>query len=164
MSSPLLPAVILCDGDTFEADRLLAALRDAAGTQPRLFVKDHATLPETLVVLLPPDGPSLAAVLRDWVRTWWSDADAARSGTPEQYLAGFGVVLDPDPYATFSTSCPYCGADGTLSVVSGVFATQGVAVHADGFALDTAAVLHTADEMVACAACQRTFAAADIAL
>ena len=156
--------IILVDNEKDLASRLLAVLRTFHGTTPRIFVKDHATASDTVVVLLPPGGPSLAATLRDWVADWWSEGDDDEYGTPEQYLAGFGVVIDAGDYRTFSTSCPYCGAEDTLTVVTGTFSAMGLGVQADGFAFDDAQSLQTEDEQIFCSGCQRTFSADDIRL
>ena len=157
------PMIILVDNEKDLASRMLTALRAVDGTTPRIFVKDHAAS-DTVVVLLPPGGPSLAAALRDWVAEWWSDGDADTYGSPAKYLAGFGVVIEGNDDATFSPSCPYCGAADTLTVVHGTFSAVGIAVLADGFAFDDAQSLHTEDETIACSACQRTFSADDIRL
>lgn len=158
------PMIVVIDHERDLTDRLFLALRAVDGTTPRIFVKDHATCSDTVVVLLPPGGPSLAAALRDWVADWWSDGDDDEYGTPEQYLAGFGVVIDAGDYGTFSTSCPYCGAEDTLTVASGTFSAMGLGVQADGFAFDDAQSLQTEDEQIFCSSCQRTFSADDIRL
>lgn len=150
------PAIVLCDDDNL-ADRLLSALRDAHGTQVQVFVRDNHQTGETVLALLPEHGLSLAAALRDWVDGWWSDADAAKFGSPENYLRGMNVVVEPGDYTTFTTSCPFCGANDQLSVVGGTFQAMGISIAHDGFAFADAQTMQTEDEMVQCEACSRTF-------
>lgn len=156
--------VILCDNDKELDKRLLAALREAHGQAVEVFVLDHDRTGEAVVVLLPEDGPSLAAVLRDWVQDWWSDGDEEDFGTPERYIRGLGVAVKSDDYATFSTSCPYCGVEDHLEVVSGQFNAMGIELTSDGFAFADAKNVHTKDEQIRCDACQRTFPLAKIFL
>ena len=163
--SPLTPTIIVCDHEKDLAERLLAALRDAHGTRPRIFVKDHATRPETLVVLLPHGGPSLAAALRDWVDTWWSDEDDATYGAPNHYLAGFDVwIPEPGVCAPFSPSCPYCGARDALMVRAGSFMAAEMSLTPHGFAVTDAQAFDTAQEQVQCEACSTVFTLDEVRL
>lgn len=150
------PYIVLCDDDNL-ADRLISALRDAHGTQVQVFVRDHHETGETVLVLLPENGPSLAAALRDWVDGWWSDPDAAKFGSPENYLRGMDVVVEPGDYTTFTTSCPFCGVNDQLSVVGGTFQAMGISIAHDGFAFADAQMMQTEDEEVRCDACGSTF-------
>ena len=120
------PIIVLVDNEKDLADRLLDALRENNGCAPRIFVRDHATCGDTVVALLPPDAPSLAAALRAWVDSWWSDGDEDEYGSPETYLQGFGVTIAPGEFSSFATSCPYCQADDELEVADGTFYTTGV--------------------------------------
>ncbi len=157
------PTIVLYDNDNL-ADRLMSVLRDAHGTQVQVFVRDHHQTGETVLALLPEHGPSLAAALRDWVDTWWTVGHDAQWDTPEQYLRGFGVVIEPGQWTSFATSCPYCGRADELEVVGGTFQTMGVRVSAEGFAFADAQMMQTEDEEVRCNACRRTFPATEIAL
>ena len=87
----MTPQIIVCDGDKDLASLLLTALTSVQGHPCEVFVKFNGT--EQIVILLPTPGPSLAAALRDWVYSWWSDGDAATYGTPESYCATFGVII-----------------------------------------------------------------------
>ena len=158
----MTPRIVLCDNDKDLSERLIFALREAHGTTARVFVRDSKT--ETLVVLLPGDGPSLAEALRDWVQDWWSDGDNDQYGSPEQYLAGFGVVIPTSEWAGWSTSCPYCGTDDQLSVVSGTFEAMGMPLSADGFSTADAQSFNTDEVQIACGACQREFSIDEVAL
>ena len=150
----MTPQIIVCENDKNLASLLLTALASVQGHPCEVFVKSNGT--EQIVILLPTPGPSLAAALRDWVHSWWSDGDAATYGTPESYCATFGVIIPTDKFASFSPSCPYCGAD-TLYMTSGTFQAMGLLLNADGFAFDDADNVQTADEQVTCSACERTF-------
>lgn len=159
------PIIVLATDDDLKdtAQRLLAALRDFHGQPARIFVRDHVPLGETVVALLPPGGPSLAAALRDWVAEWWSDGDEDPYGSPAIYLDGLGITI-PSEDATFSTSCPYCGTDSDLTLASGTFTTTGVSITPDGFALADVKQLDTENEQVVCGACARQFPLQEILL
>ena len=158
------PLVLINDHDKDLAALLMDGLRQMHGQRVEVFTLDHAQLGETVMVLLPENGPSLAAALRDWVDAWWSEGDEATYGTPEAYLRGFGVVIEPGEYTSFSTSCPYCGQADELEMVGGTFQTLGVPITAAGFALADASMMQTEDEIVLCNACQRSFSADAILL
>ena len=164
MTNTTTSSIVVCNNDQDLANTLLHALRQAHGTVTRVFVREHDARGETLVALLPSDGPSLAAALRDWVYEWWSDEDTEKLGTPERYLQGFGVMIEPGDFTSFSTSCPYCGVDGALDVVSGNFQAWGISINADGFAFADAQMMQTDNEMVECYACHRTFSTDEIRL
>ena len=163
--SPILePLVIVCDHSKDDADLLMGILRVFSNTTTRVFVRDHATLSETVVALLPTPGPSLAAALRDWVEDWWSDEDTEEYGSPATYLRGFGITLPDTEDTTFSTSCPFCGAEDALFVVGGTFHAMGMRIEVNGFAFDEAQNVQTEDEHIICEACGRTFSADEILL
>lgn len=155
------PMLILCDDGPETANRLLKALRDSHGSSVEIFVLDHNVTHETIAVLLPKNAPSLAAALRDWAYEWWP---AEKFATPEKYLSGFGVLIEPGEYTSFSTSCPYCSAADMLSVVGGAFQAMGVRIQADGFAFADAQMMQTDEEEILCSQCQRTFSADAIRL
>ncbi|NMP24688.1 hypothetical protein [Sulfobacillus harzensis] len=158
------PAIVVCDYEKDVADRLMDALRDAHGHQVEVFVLNHDQTGEAVMVLLPEQGPSLAAALRDWVAEWWSDMDEDAFGTPERYIRGLGVAIEPGDDTTFSTSCPYCGVGDHLMVVGGTFQAMGMAIQADGFAFADAKNVTTEDEQIYCDGCHRTFSAHAIRL
>ena len=148
------PIIVRCDDED-----LMAAMRAIHGQRVEVFVLDHNQTGETLMVLLPDQESSLAAALRDWVDTWWTVGHDAQWDTPEQYLRGFGVVIEPGHWTAFATSCPYCGGADELEVVGGTFQTMGVRVSAEGFAFADASMMQTEDEEIQCNACHRTFSA-----
>jgi hypothetical protein len=106
----------------------------------------------------------MAAALRDWVQDWWSDGDEKSYGSPEQYLARFGVIISTSEWASWSTSCPYCGADDQLSVVSGTFEAMGMPLSADGFSTADAQSFNTDEVQIACGACRREFSMDEVML
>lgn len=161
---PSTPRIVLCDDDKHAADSLLGALRDTDGYPVRIHVKRHDITNETVVVLLPSNGPSLAAALRDWVETWWDDEDEARHLSVEKYLQGFGIVIEPSDFAACVTSCPYCNARDTMYVIAGTFSTMGMALNYDGFAFGDADSVDTDDLEVECEACHRVFPYAEVML
>lgn len=57
----------------------------------------------------------------------------------------------------FRTACPFCGANGRLTVVSGRFDAVGMTLTEDGFAFADAKEIYTEDEDVHCDACNRYF-------
>lgn len=132
-----------------------------------LFVRTHAHTRETLVIILPTEGPSLAAALFAWVESWWDGAaeDRLREafGSPEVYLLGFGVVVPEDPNATFSPSCPYCG-DEALDVVSATFYADGMPLGIYGFSPLDVSSFDTDDVTVACRSCRRRFSVERVTL
>ncbi len=137
------PQIVVCDDDQDLAKTLLNALRQAHGTVTRVFVRDHDACGETLIAMLPSEGPSLATALRDWVNEWGSEGDEGTYGSPEAYLRGFGVVIDPGEFTSFPTFCPYCGVDGARDLVSGEFQAMGSPINADGFAFADAPMMQT---------------------
>lgn len=153
---PYDPTVLSLDGDPNPTALLLSALADYPGEPVELFVRPHAQTGETLVVILPTTGPSLAAALRDWADSWWEADDTARWGSRSAYLAGFGVQVPDDDSAAFSPTCPYCGASD-LAVSAGTFVATGMVLTAEGFSPLDANILDTEDERVACNTCGRTF-------
>lgn len=161
---PIKPLVLINEHDKDLAALLMDGLRRMHGQRVEVFTLTHTSLGETVVVLLPEDGPSLASALRDWVDAWWSEGDEDTYGSPETYLRGFGVVIEPGDYTSFSTSCPYCGHADELEVVGGTFQTLGVPITAAGFDFADASMMQTEDEIVLCNACQRSFPAAAIQL
>jgi hypothetical protein len=163
--SPILePLVIVCDHSKDDADLLMGILRAFSNTTARVFVRDHATSSETVVALLPTSGPSLAAALRDWVIDWWSDDDTEEYGSPAAYLRGFGITLPDTEDGTFSTSCPFCGAEDALFVAGGTFHAMGMRLEANGFAFAEAQNVQTEDVQITCEACGQMFSADEILL
>jgi len=150
------PTVLAITGDPHPTGLLLSALADYVGEPVEVFVRTHADTGETIVAMVPTQGPSLARALRDWADAWWEDDDTARWGSIPAYLAGFGVAVPEDELASFSPSCPYCGADD-LFVQQAVVRATGMAVTAYGFSSLDADTLDTEDEQVACNTCGRTF-------
>jgi hypothetical protein len=142
------PTILMVTGDPNPTELLLTALSDYLGVPVEIFVRTHAHTGETIVVILPTEGPSLAAALLAWAENWW-DADAEeRFGSPDTYLLGYGVVVPENDHATYSPSCPYCGEDA-LFVVSATFSADGIPLDASSF--------ETESVTVACHACQRRF-------
>lgn len=157
------PMIVVVDDPADAGGLVIHGLRQMHGQRVEVFALDHEGTRETVLVLLPENGPSLAAALRDWVAEWWSDGDEDTYGTPETYLRGLGVVIEPGDYTSFATSCPYCGGDDGLKVVGGTFRTA-IPISADGFAFLDANALETEDEEVRCDVCGRTFSADAIRL
>ena len=132
-------------------------VKSAHGEETRVFARSSAKTGGTLVAILPKNGPSLARALWAWVQEWWSDVDDESYGSPYAYLKSYGVTIPTDDMAAYATSCPFCGTADGLSVVSGYFATTGVPLSHDGFALDDAKQVDTEDVIVQCGHCQKHF-------
>lgn len=150
------PTILLVTGDPDPFELVMTTLPEYLGEPVELFVRTHAQTGETIIVILPTHGQSLVAALRDWAENWWENNDTARFGSIAAYLAGFGVVVPDDELASFSPSCPYCGAED-LFVQKAVVRATGMALTADGFSSVDADALDTEDEWVVCNTCMRTF-------
>lgn len=150
------PTVLAITGDPNPTELLLSALADYLGEPVEVFVRTHDNTGETIVAIVPTHGPSLAAALRNWAKDWWDDDDTARRGSISAYLAGFGVAVSENDFASFSLSCPYCGAND-LFVAQAVVRATGMPLTADGFSFQDAQSCDTTDEQVVCHACKRTF-------
>lgn len=158
------PMVVLCDNtnDTHLAKALYSALTAAHGSTIQVFM--YHSQSESLAVLLPTPGPSVAQATRQWVNSWWSDADTGQYESPARYLALFGIIIPEDEWAGWSTSCPYCGSRDVLDIVSGGFHATGIALTTDGFCVGEAKTFDTQDIRVQCAACQQVFPLDAVAL
>lgn len=150
------PAILSVTNDPDPYALIMAALPSYLGVPVELFVRTHAHTGETLIVILPTEGPSLASALLAWAENRWDEDAEERFGSPEAYLLGFGVIVAEDDNATYSPSCPYCGEDA-LSVVSATFYADGIPLDVYGFSPLDASSFETENVTVVCHACQRRF-------
>ena len=158
----IAPAVVLVDNEKDVAKRLLAALREMEGKSVRIVVRDHHTVDDTLVVMLPEGGPSLAKALQEWVHEWWSEGDDETFGSQTAYLQGFGVSVQNGSFV--STSCPYCGTDGHLSGIRATVNVTDMPVDRYGVKWDPGTVKSVENLIIQCRACRREFPITELAL
>lgn len=67
-----------------------------------------------------------------------------------------------NPDAQYCSTCPYCLAEDTLHVESGMFCALGMRLSEDGFAFVDADQTETSDEMVCCSDCHKSFPLSEV--
>jgi hypothetical protein len=127
--------VYRCDPGDVPCD--VRQLADQLG-RPAPSAHDHPAHAALVVAAL---DAGLLVVPRDPDLPSWAD-----------WLAYLAEEARVSQYAGFATRCPRCGADDTLRVVAGLFATD-MPLSAEGFSPTDAHGFDTSEEVVVCGAC-----------